>query len=869
MVSHGSLLQSLPPRSNWPIVGREADIELLMQRLVAGSGGVIVMGAPGLGKSTVMAAVLTKIDAIGQRAMRLPAPLERDSSASYIEQWLGVPIPSSVSVDMVATQILGQLLLSTSSTSGDPEVSAEVALAPILALDDIHLLDVFSAAVFRSLVEAGQIRLVATCREDPGLPSALDALWRSGHLDRSDLVPLSYDSVRLILRAVLPDPASNDMAYRLWLTTAGNPLHVRELLYSIVETGDVVYAEHAWIWVAPLRANRRLVDLLATDLKTLGGPARDVMDLLALAEMVPLRILTSKANDDDLKFLVERGLILVTDGNGAATVSIAHPLYAETLRSLLYPRRKRELFDFMPEPGPEHGPQELLRWVDWALECDVMPGVSTLIAAGTAAEELTQPGRAVTLATLALEHPHLPAEQEIEALLLRARSNRDAGWSESAEADLDSLLILLEESQDSKVTVTAAPERAEDIVVHAARIRADIQELHYRDLDGALEGLAAAAKTLDPSGNAATELAIDQLARIGHGGRHAEVLAGWAAQVAAADLPANITLSPSYIYALGQTGKAQSALAVAETQLALIGPDHARYPFARTDLVAARFWAAVWAGQPAMALTVPDLDGAGGQRHHSGLYQIGEGYIYLIFGDWVQAVEQLRGGLSRLGLMAPTGLEAMAWAGLAHAYAMCGERALACAAVEHYLSVAPVMNRSIEVDSRYRILLARYAVGDPQLADFLDAYLLWATREGHALGVLYVRHLLIVCAEPGERAELLPALELAAEDIEGLIPQAMLRHAAALIAGDAGMIAAGGAGLVAVGIWLPAPVQLATLTQRQREIAALAGAGMSNKAIALKLQLSVRTVDTHMGNIFVRLGIANRTELATALTASS
>ncbi|WP_449372467.1 hypothetical protein [Arthrobacter psychrolactophilus] len=105
--------------------------------------------------------------------------------------------------------------------------------------------------------------------------------------NRSDLLPLSYDSVRLILRAVLPDPASNDMAYRLWLTTAGNPLHVRELLYSIVETGDVVYAEHAWIWVAPLRTNRRLVDLLALDLKTLEGVARDVMDLVALAEKLP------------------------------------------------------------------------------------------------------------------------------------------------------------------------------------------------------------------------------------------------------------------------------------------------------------------------------------------------------------------------------------------------------------------------------------------------------------------------------------------------------------------------------------------------------------------------------------------------------
>ncbi|WP_449372468.1 hypothetical protein [Arthrobacter psychrolactophilus] len=332
---------------------------------------------------------------------------------------------------------------------------------------------------------------------------------------------------------------------------------------------------------------------------------------------------------------MERGLIIITDGDGAASVSIAHPLYAETLRSLLYPRRKRELFDLMPEPGPEQGPQELMRWVDWALECEVMPSVSTLLAAGLAAEGITQPGRAVTLATLALEHPDLLVAQQTDALLLRARSNRDAGWSESAEADLEALLALPQEPHDSETTATPlAQGHAESVLVQAARIRADIQELHYQDLDGALEGLAAVAKTLDPSGNAATELAIDQLARIGHGGRHAEVLAGWSAQIAAADLPANITLSPSYIYALGQTGKALSAFEVAETQLALIGPDHAPYPFARTDLIAARFWAAVWAGQPALALTLPEYVDDGVQRHISALYQLGEGYVYLIFGDW-------------------------------------------------------------------------------------------------------------------------------------------------------------------------------------------------------------------------------------------
>jgi DNA-binding CsgD family transcriptional regulator len=55
------------------------------------------------------------------------------------------------------------------------------------------------------------------------------------------------------------------------------------------------------------------------------------------------------------------------------------------------------------------------------------------------------------------------------------------------------------------------------------------------------------------------------------------------------------------------------------------------------------------------------------------------------------------------------------------------------------------------------------------------------------------------------------------------------------------------------------------LTQRQREIAALAGQGMRSKAIARRLVLSVRTVDNCLGQVYRKLGISSRSELAAAL----
>ncbi|HEY3477271.1 MAG TPA: helix-turn-helix transcriptional regulator, partial [Streptomyces sp.] len=58
---------------------------------------------------------------------------------------------------------------------------------------------------------------------------------------------------------------------------------------------------------------------------------------------------------------------------------------------------------------------------------------------------------------------------------------------------------------------------------------------------------------------------------------------------------------------------------------------------------------------------------------------------------------------------------------------------------------------------------------------------------------------------------------------------------------------------------------LAPLSAREREIAGLAGTGMTSRAIADTLFLSARTVDTHLGRIYRKLGVPNRAALASAL----
>jgi DNA-binding NarL/FixJ family response regulator len=53
------------------------------------------------------------------------------------------------------------------------------------------------------------------------------------------------------------------------------------------------------------------------------------------------------------------------------------------------------------------------------------------------------------------------------------------------------------------------------------------------------------------------------------------------------------------------------------------------------------------------------------------------------------------------------------------------------------------------------------------------------------------------------------------------------------------------------------------LTARELEIAGLVARGLTSRAIAADLYLSERTVQTHIQHILTKLGLANRTQIAT------
>jgi DNA-binding NarL/FixJ family response regulator len=58
-------------------------------------------------------------------------------------------------------------------------------------------------------------------------------------------------------------------------------------------------------------------------------------------------------------------------------------------------------------------------------------------------------------------------------------------------------------------------------------------------------------------------------------------------------------------------------------------------------------------------------------------------------------------------------------------------------------------------------------------------------------------------------------------------------------------------------------------TRREREVVTLAAGGLSNREIADRLVVSVRTVDNHLHSAYSKLGVAGREELPEILDPAS
>ncbi|MHA6784145.1 LuxR C-terminal-related transcriptional regulator [Pseudonocardia saturnea] len=413
---------------SWPLTGRADELRLL-DGLDRRPGGLVLAGAAGVGK-TRLARETVEAAARRGRAVRW---VGATSSAAAVPLGAFAPLVGDVGAD--PTRVL--------------RVAAEAALgAPgpagvLMAVDDAHLLDELSAALVHQLAHDGATMLL-TLRSGEPAPDAITALWKDRVLRRLELSPLSGTDTTTLLEAVLDGPLEAATARRLWAMTRGNPLYLRQLVEGEWESGRIARTGRGWRWSGQPTLSPSLTELIRTRMGELTGPVEAVVQYLAFGEPLGAALLTGLTGPAAVEEAEHRGLVEVRPDRRRLEARLAHPLFGEITRAACGQVRARRvrgrLATALVGTGARRADDTLRRAV-LALDSDLPPDPALLTrAAHRAAELLDAPlaerlaraavaagggfEPAFTLATVLVGATH-PAEAELGTLLEHARTDID------------------------------------------------------------------------------------------------------------------------------------------------------------------------------------------------------------------------------------------------------------------------------------------------------------------------------------------------------------------------------------------------------------------------------------------------------------
>ncbi len=856
---HGSVgFEDLP---RWPSLPRPEETAALLGSLATGRS-VVVVGEAGVGKTHLV-----------DRALSASVP--RQGHLDQSEQ----PVPVlSISASAVDGDVpLALLHPALGGMTDDDERALTVRV------DDAHLLDDAVARTLAHLARQGRVRLVVTLRTGSAGRSPWLELWKDRVADRIDLNPFTTTEVDALLADALGGPLTLDTANRIWAATRGNPLFLRELVRTELDEGTLVKSDGVWVGLTGAAPGRRVTDVVRGDVARLDPPVRQALDLVALWEPVRASRLVDLVAAGTLDVLTREGLIAIGQDDTleeslSPMVRIAQPMYGEVLRRLTPLDRRRRLYAMVRNArttmgrGRPEAPEHFLRSVVWALECGVRETPAVLRDAMAAANALDQPGTTVQIGSIALDEMSEDDAVRADVLLLRAEAWRLLGESARARGDLADAEPLLSSTDD-------AADRRRTIQVVIAH--ADVDHYNDDDADTALARIERARA--DGAGSRPPEVVGDdgrpvlevvRLVHLSRAGRFTEALDPMLEILRTTERASvgTLRLANPAIFGLAQMGRFDEAVELAVRSCRAAAGRRGEATWLTAEIQIAQFAAHLWAGQvtEAVALQQPG-DPTWARINASDAFgNLGLALAAAAHGRWSDALRQHHVASARYAVLDPAGVAAYALAAEAHAAAAAGDATGARQLIDAAQATPLRMSAVTESDLRLHLVDARSWLGSPSLHADAVRLARWSAERGLHRTELEALHRAILaghlCGSPGPTdAAVLARMGELLPHVDAPRMRALVAHAEAVVAGDGQLVQIAARELARCGLWLPTARASTVLTRREREIAGLAAGGLSSRAIAERLTVSVRTVDSHLSRVFTKLGIRSRQELGPSL----
>lgn len=815
---------------------------------------VMVVGEAGVGKTALAARALEGLTVDGQAPVAVAltgASARAGLPLSALEPLLGDEILAYGSFARTVRALHDSL---AELSAGSPVV---------LRLDDAHLLDDASAQALAWVVRQDEVVLVATMRPAGASGSPWLELWKDDVVERVDVSPFTVSEMEQWLAGELGGTPTADTVQRVWGETQGNVFHARELVRAEKASGALREYDSVWVWTGRATPGARLLEIVENDVSRLSSDAHRALEVVAMLCPAPLSLLLDAVPQAAVDELVHGGVATLrpersAGGGSEIVVDLAHALYAEAVRARVPGGRRREVLDLVADSTHAATGASLLRSVLLAMDAGLAVGPHRLESAIEEAFTLQQPDVVVRLIDLALRSATVGGDRWAQLMNWRAQ----AWWAQTdlvraqhdAETVIDTLRAL------PTLDAGLALRLADAVQVVAASLHAsgiDVAEA-LRVVDDA----AAHLEAVRAPGTWRAELRATRLTRLGWGGyderAHDEALA----LLAAPRVPATaVRLVAPTALRLANAGRFAEAHALCERHVPIAVAYGERYRWGVGEIAMLDAVMRLWSGDVRPLAMAEDPE-AGAPLDWVAT-QIARGITGIAFGVWSQAATDLRAANARLRVDDSRALTAYTTAAEALAMAASGTTRAAHHLLDQLRTVPLRAAAALEPEIRLVRLDTLTWLHDEDPAREAASLAVWARERGALRVELEALHRYV---RAGHHApDVIARVDELATLVEGPRAAAVAAHVAALAAQDADLARIAERELNRCGLWLPPVEPPVALTPREREIASLAAGGMTSRAIAARLTLSVRTVDSHLARVFTKTGVHSREGLIAVL----
>jgi DNA-binding NarL/FixJ family response regulator len=860
----------------WPLVGRSEELRFVAaaMRHDAEARGVVLAGAPGVGKTRLAREVLTQA---ARRGVTVRWALATASSRGLP---LGAFAGLLADLGEDETQVLPRAAGSLLDGVGSDRV--------IVAVDDAHLLDELSAALVHLLVVRQGATVLLTVRSGEPAPDAITALWKDRQLDRLEVQPLSEEETVALLESLLGGQVDSGAAGRLWTMSQGNVLFLRQLVDGAVDRGGLRLDRGIWRLTEPPPVTPGLAELLAARMGALSEPLRDVVDTLALDEPLGVGLLSGLTDPTAVEQAEDAGIVQVEADGRRLQARLAHPLYGEARRGEIGRLRARRLRGRIATALSNTGArraEDTLRRAVLMLDSDLEPDPDLLTAAAERSSYLGDLTLARRLAVTAVR-----AGGGFRAQAVVANATLFVGRADEADAELATLARLA--GNDSELVrasvnratflawILTSPPKAAAILdeaaerVTAARDRVPLIAVRSM-MDGELGRPAAAERAArevldgDPAADSVLMACCGLVAALAVTGRADQMGPYTARGFEAANHATERSAFRVPLVALQMTGLRLAGYLDEASRVATecweqikdfpLGAQIGCYLMGETELARGRVPSALrWLREGRVG--IEPFGDAGGWRYVT-LVALTRALAVagILDGAKVALADLERHRHPGLAMLDPDLILARAWVTAA-------EGATSRAITLAHDAAALAVDRG-QLAHEVLALHTAVCLGDhagagrlAELASQVDGPRApAAAAHAAALAAGDGDALLAASAALEELGDLLAATDAAAQAaaVYTRVGQRGSGHAAAERARRLGE-ACGGVRTPALG----AAAQPLPLTEREREIVTLAAHGLSNRQIAERLVVSVRTIEGHLYRASAKLGTTNRAEYA-------